>query len=411
MENMHSTGWRKILGAVVVMGLVAVPNFYWVRASVHVSVIRYICDLVEMKYFEYSADLEKWANRCRAERLQVSPWDSTREVLERVQGHFRYLGVSHLEVYTPVEDKRLWEGQGQENGIQARLIDDKYVITKVLPGGMAARVALKPGDIVETLDGQPIHSLWQIQTGRGFFTIIRGEQTFRVYLEPREMILDSSPKVTPINAQTALLEISSFRSGYFEGDNWKATVQKLGPYSQVIIDIRDNSGGSFVGMLRALSPFFCEPTFIGSLVQPRKNQESRGPLLDDLSEDSQLTELDEKGVVELWTYSGYGCFKGRVTVLTNYQTASVSEIFAHGMKKRPNSRVWGEPTSGDVVLAVWYGIPHLAKGYSLSIPEATVITHDDVNLEAQGVWPDRELDYKLADAVKGIDTWIDLATR
>ncbi|MCB0367246.1 MAG: PDZ domain-containing protein [Bdellovibrionaceae bacterium] len=408
---MRQQGWRFVLGALVVMFIVAVPSYLSVRASIHVEVVQYICNLVEMKFYEYTKGLEEWADKCRAEGLEISPWESTREVLGRIQVHFNHLGISHLEVYTPVEDKRLWEGQGQEIGVQARLIEDRYVITKVLPGSMAAQAELQPGDIVEELDGEPIHSLWQIHTGRGFFTVIRGDKVFRVFLEPREVILDSSPQVRVLDPNTAVLEISSFRSPYFEEEDWKKVIRQLEPFSKVLVDIRENSGGSFVAMLRALSPFFCEPTLIGHLVQPRKDQDKRGPLLDNLAEDYQLAELDQKGVLDLVTFAGYGCVKGKVTVLTNYQTASVSEIFAHGIRKRGNARVWGEPTAGDVVLAVWYAIPHLAKGYSLSIPEATVVTHDNVNLEAQGVWPDRELEYRLSDAVQGLDSWVVEAAR
>ena len=164
-------------------------------------------------------------------------------------------------------------------------------------------------------------------------------------------------------------------------------------------------------MLRALSTFMCTERSAGQVVQPRKNLPDKKFLIDDLSDAVQIKELESHRNIGLRTYKGYGCFNGRVTVLVSSDTSSVSEIFASVMVHRPRSRVWGQPTAGDVLLAVWYDLPLLGPGYSFSIPEAEYITPDNVQLEGRGVLPQNELYFDLKIARTGKDEWIEKARR
>jgi carboxyl-terminal processing protease len=406
---MSRNRWWSIGLALILISMTASMTYFSVRTSVYGDIYLYVCDLVEERFYENSPFLQNWARDCRNDVEEISSFETLDTLMSRLQIRLHRMGVSHLDVYSPVEDRRLWQGKAQENGLKVRLIDGQYVITRVYPGSVAAQVELLPGDIVDELEGEKIHSLWQITHGQGFYTIIRSHQSMTVYMEPREISLDAGPTLRSLKNKTGLLEISSFRSEYFDRESWKKMVGYFSTYSHLVVDIRGNSGGSFVAMLRALSPFFCDPKIVGYLKQPRKPSAKEIDLDDNLDDIYQLKILDKAPSIRLRTFSDYGCYQGKVTVLSNYQTASVSEIFAHAMVSRHNARVWGEATSGDVVLAVWYNLPHLRRGYSLSIPEAVVLTHDQINLEGRGVWPSRELTYSLSDAVRGEDSWVKTA--
>lgn len=406
LRNISLRNWVPYLAGGVSLMIASVGTYFFVKYRTHLEVVEFVCGMVEERFYEDSRTLRNWAQSCREEVSQVGYLEGRDSVLSRLQVRLYQLGVSHLVINSPAEDRRLWEGEARENGVQVRLIGEKYVVTKVIPGGPAEQAGIRPGDTVEEWAGNAISGEWQLNHQSGEFVLQRNNQAFAVVLDPAEIKVDSKPYLSSLNREVGLLTISSFRGGYFEKDSWMEVVGHLAQYKRIVIDLRENSGGSFVAILRALSPFFCEPTRVARLLQPRKGPAEEIDLIDNLDEEDQYQLLQSSGRVNLVTYKNYGCFRGLVTVLTNFQTASVAEIFADAFRQRPNSRIWGEPTAGDVLLAVWYFIPSLPHGYTLAIPEAVVLTDDNHNLEAAGVWPDRFLQYQLAEALKGQDSWL-----
>jgi C-terminal processing protease CtpA/Prc len=218
--------------------------------------------------------------------------------------------------------------------------------------------------------------------------------------------MELNPTLTAMDRTTGVLEIPSFRSEFFEKPDWQKIASELPSYRNLIVDIRENSGGNFVAMLRALSTFYCRGKFIGRLVQPRKSKPVKPAMDDDTADDYQISELDQFSEIGLKTFPDYGCYKGRVTVLISSETSSTAEIFAESFMSSGRGRVWGQPSSGDVVLAIWYLLPSLGPGYSVSVPEATYISNSGHELEGHGVWPQRELYYDLKLALQGKDSWI-----
>jgi carboxyl-terminal processing protease len=233
----------------------------------------------------------------------------------------------------------------------------------------------------------------------------------KIVIKSRSLMPDSSPRVEALDRRTALLTIPSFRSEYFVADKWMEIARQLPRFDHVIIDVRENAGGNFVAMLRALSTFMCGQRSVGQVVQPRKNLPDKKFLIDDLSDAKQIQELENYRNIDLRTYEGYGCYRGRVTVLISSETSSVSEIFAAAFLTRPHSRVWGQPSAGDVLLAVWYDLPLLGSGYSFSIPEAEYVTPDKVQLEGRGVMPQNELHFDLKISRSGKDEWVEEARK
>ncbi|MCB0362586.1 MAG: hypothetical protein KDD35_07685, partial [Bdellovibrionales bacterium] len=352
-----------------------------------------------------------WVSDCFDKVDEIGSLEDTETLASRIQVQLNGLGVSHANIFSPIEDRRLWKGQGRENGLVVRHIEEKYVVTKVLANSPASRAGLMAGDIVEKFSGEEVYSTSQLNYQSGFIVLRRGQKLVRAFLQPAEIKVDFGPSLRPLNSAVGILEITSFREAYFDKAKWKKIINQLASFSIIIIDLRGNGGGNFVSVLRALSPFFCEPTQIGRLVLPRKDQKVRGYLEDNMDARYQFGLLEKYGAVDLITYSGYGCFRGPVTILISFGTASAAEVFTYAFNKRAQSRIWGEPTSGDVLLAVWYFLPFLPRGFSISVPEAIFLAFDGVNLEAGGVWPHRILLYRLAEALRGSDSWIEDAAK
>jgi len=383
-----------------------VTAILFMRQSQFRDVFQFTCRMVAAKFYEHSEKLDQWAEDCEKESLTVSFFWGRDKLIRIIQRQLDQLGISHLMIYNPDEEKYLWKGQALDTGIRVRLIDGQFVVSEVLLNSGAAKVDVKPGDIVRTLDGKPVITLTTVQSGKGLFEFERGKKTYQAFIEPTELQVDSSPQIVDVGKGVGLLRISSFRSEYFDAENWKKQIEELKKFNRIVVDLRENSGGNFVAMLRALSPFMCESQIVGELQMPRRKAEILKAIDDNTDDFYQIKVVEQYRAVGLQTFAGYGCLKQPVVVLTDAGTASVSEIFASAIHMRPKSQVWGASTRGDVVLAIWYNIPFFAKGYSLSIPEAQVVTYKGEMLEGKGVWPDRDLYYVMEDAVKGEDTWL-----
>lgn len=59
-----------------------------------------------------------------------------------------------------------------------------------------------------------------------------------------------------------------------------------------------------------------------------------------------------------------------------------------------------------MLVATWYSLPRLGEGYSLSIPVTVYVTARGEVIEGKGIWPQRELEYSLSEAVRGQDSWL-----
>ncbi len=376
-------------------------------ALVHKEVFRDICHLVEERFYQSSEELRQWGRECHQAALMLPRWSSRDEFIQSVQNHLNQMRVSHLDIYSPPERKRVWEGQGLDTGIRARWVEGALVVFEVLEGSPAERVGVRPGDWLKILNGEPLTSAWTAETQSGVYGLRRGAESLSLNILAEELKVDSQPTLKEIAPQAGLLRISSFRSEYFLKEHWLELISQLPQFDHLVIDVRGNLGGNFVALLRGLSPFFCEPTRVGYILQPRwPEQESAWVMLDEADDFVQLEQLGYHQKIALETFADYGCYKGKVTVLMDSWTKSVAEIFAQSFFLRDRTRVWGTATSGDVVLAVWYGLERLGSGYSLSIPEAVFETIYGLHLEGRGVWPEQTLFYEFVEAVQGQDSWL-----
>lgn len=381
------------------------------EASRNREVFRTICDLTEQHFYKDNDDVQKWITDCRRKAAFVSRKLTKTQLFEHIQDHMNVLNVSHFLVYTPAEDKKLWQGQAVDTGIRARYVEDHLVVYRVIKGSAAEEAGVKPGDEIIEIEGTNQVTPWGAQNRSGGFNFRRNGEIYNVEINATELVITDHPRVVRLNSRTVLLDIPSFRSEFFDKESWMKLVGAFDAVDHVIVDLRENAGGNFVAMLRALSTFTCGPQSVGTLVQPRKGGDDKEAFDDNTSDLYQIAELEKYRSLGLYTFPNYGCFRGRVTVLIGPDTSSVSEIFANAFFMRERSRVWGQPTAGDVVLAVWYDLPVMGPGYSVSIPEAVFLTPEQEELENRGVAPQKEIYYTLKTALAGKDTFIEEALR
>lgn len=380
--------------------------FQLVVSSQYSQAFLQACDLVIKKYFQQDQNLEKWASECREEAQSLRLWRAREGSFIGLRQALHSMEVSHLDVYNPVEEGRMWKGQDRETGIRTRWIEDRFVVVDLIEGGPGAKSGVLLGDVVLAIDGSPIRSSWSIQKEAGKYTLLRGDQEFELEISTEPLQIDEGPTLNSMGSQLGYLKVTSFRGEYFEDQAWRKLARKFDPFDRLIVDLRGNPGGNFVAMMRALSVFICQPMLVGSLELPQRPTPGVLSLPNNMNELDQIELLQKVSRLDLVTFEGYPCYKGEVRVLVDSQSASVTEIFAEALRTSDKSKVYGQATAGDVVLAVWYALPLFGPGFSLSIPEALFVTPEGESLEGIGVWPDQVLDYQLGEALQGKDSFV-----
>lgn len=188
------------------------------------------------------------------------------------------------------------------------------------------------------------------------------------------------------------IRYDSFNSPVGEG-NLDAVLSNFAACSGVIIDVRDNGGGSLENVKPFASRFVTEKTLLGYI------SHKTGPGHKDFSEPfAYYVEPAEKGRV-MWGKP--------VVVLVNRSTFSAANNFVSVMKNIDHALIVGSRTGGGS------GMPfssELPCGWGIRF-SACSITDKDGNWTEFGVDPSPGcvVDLDPADEAKGVDTMLDFA--
>ena len=411
--RLAGTGSLKQIAAAALIGAAAVFVFAQVvRGSVRLA-IEQSCDLVERHYYRADeAPAQAWLRGCRA--LANKHFLSKRAAISELNGSLERLGASHLSVYDPAENRQMWSNQSTDTGARARMAQGALVIFEILPASPAERAGLRLGDEIETVDGVAPGGPWDARKSGTYRVRRRDEETgadrtLSLQVNAEDLAEDLSPSFEGLGGGVARVRLASFLPQYFERDEWiRFAARWTSGFHRLVLDMRGNAGGSFPAMLRAASTVFCRQESLGVLIQASARRARPSvDLEDDLDGEKQIAQLASADSVQLRAFRDYPCYRGDVIALVDAGTSSAAEVFAHAIAHRARSRVWGQATAGQVVLARWFPLALFGGDYSLSIPVAGFEAPDGRVLESEGVMPERVLYYRLEAARRGEDSWLD----
>ena len=190
--------------------------------------------------------------------------------------------------------------------------------------------------------------------------------------------------------------------GYIYYESFSATVGEgnldyalnfLAAARGLIIDIRDNGGGSLTNVETLVARFIDRPTLVGYI------SHQTGPGHDDFSEPYAIT----------YNPAGPGRVRWAkpVVVLTNRSTFSAANNFASVMKLLPGVRIAGATTGGGS------GMPYSSEipcGWSVRFSACSMLDANGVSTEG-GVTPTEgcAVDMDPQDALNGKDTMLEKA--
>lgn len=255
-------------------------------------------------------------------------------------------------------------------GIEVLFMDDSLRVIAPMDDMPAAKAGLQPGDYIIKVDGDPVNSFSQVKLFKKLhgkpgtqvkLTIQRGDQ------DPFDLTLERA--VITINPVKFRREenVGYIRISYF---NEKTTeklkeavhsIQADSPLSGVIIDLRNNPGGTLDQAVSVTSLFIDK----GKIVEVR----SRDP---------------DKNVV--YESDGQDILKGvPIIVLTNNGSASASEIMAGALKDHKRAIILGKTTLGKGSVQ---GLFSLAGRGAIKLTISRFYTPLGHEIQGKGITPD-----------------------
>jgi len=300
-----------------------------------------------------------------------------------------------------------------EDGWEATFIGENCFITAVKEGSDAAAKGLKPGDQVLTVEGFKAsrESWWKLQYAVHTLAPRGGMKVTAVSPggQPREVMVKSAVKNLPKNydftqgsdiwqviresendekryrpraveAQDVLaLKLPIF---LLTDDEIEAMLHKANAHRALVLDLRDNPGGSEENLGRLL-----------------------GAVLD---HDVKVADRVERKSAKPFMAKSRGghAFSGKLVVLVNSRSASASELFARVMQLEKRGTVVGDRSAGAVMEAQRFPLSlgvETKLFYGVEVTIADLKMTDGNSLEHHGVVPDELLLPSAADLAAGSD--------
>lgn len=209
-----------------------------------------------------------------------------------------------------------------------------------------------------------------------------------------------------IQPGTACLKVSSFGGSSQEMNAVFDTIVSRN-YRNLIVDLRDNPGGSIdAGM--AFATRVADAEFYGGVFLTQKyfDQHQQPPLVAAYDQFPHFTESNYDLLMHGIHNTNGLClkviprepvFKGRLFIITNGRTASTCEPIVYGLKQRRRATIVGTTTAGAMLAAEPFA---LSDGFQLFLPTADYYTIDGFRIDQKGVSPDVEVQDDALDFVR-----------
>ena len=335
------------------------------------------------------------------------PLEEDALVTGAIKGMAAAAGDIYTFYYTPDEMKRESEDDaGRYFGIGVLLQrngNGNIEVVRVYPGSPAEDAGLRVGDLVVSVDGQPVDALTAANY-RSSVAMMRGEENTRVLLgirrgsEARELsvlradVTISYAEYSLIDGSIGYVAVSQFSGD--AADRFDAAIDyfRENGVEGMVIDLRNNPGGFLDYVSRMADRILPEGTIV-------------------------YTE-DREGNRETWT-SDAEYYDVPVVVLVNGMSASASEIMAASVQALGRGQVVGTTTYGKGVVQTLTtfredgaGLQYTTASYfdanGRSINGVGVTPDLEVPLEGSRVpfEPDPQSDNQLAAALRVLDNQI-----
>ncbi len=293
------------------------------------------------------------------------------DVGQMLKGQVAGLGDPYTELFTPAEAADFREElSGEYVGIGVVISQSKKAdaveIVRVFSGTPAEQAGLKPGDIIDSIDGSTARSsdLDQVsarvkgKVGTSVELRIERSGAFLDFTIVRRQVELPVVESKIIGKKVGYISVSSFSSGVavkFAQAFHSLEDQKV---TGLVIDIRDNGGGYLNECLDMLSNFIQHGTALWT--------KEAGGEMNPVSVSGDMVSFP-------------------VVVLVNGNSASASEIFSAAMQENKAALIVGTKTYGKgLIQRSW----DLSEGYELKVTVEEYYTPNKNAIQKKGLTPD-----------------------
>ena len=341
----------------------------------------------------------------------------------------RTLGL--LSDHTPITPRNAINASFSVHAVSG---SPRWVFQDVLPGGVAARAGIKPGDVLLSAGDKPL----QPSPSNGHTPAFEMHQQIPVVISrgnpPKEMTLTletATPKYkdNPYSEPTALSagsqagEIAYLRVSLFPGKIGIDFANELDSIfggrfqnaDRLIVDLRGNPGGG-IGGLTLMSYLTPERRAIGYSKNRKMARLDAAPDILPVFDKVPRSKLAIPGLaikflgktsVFLYTEAlGRRAFHGRTAILVNEHTTGAAEMVAQFAQENQLALIVGTKTPGRLVSRSAF---KLGYGYRLVIPVAAYVSANGTQIEGRGIVPDLSIPWSFTDAVEGTDNQLNAA--
>lgn len=398
------------------------------RRAENVASFDYIWKTVRDKHWDATLNGVDW-DAARAElrpKVASAKTDAEaravmNELVKRLgQSHFGIIPEKMYERYTAVQSKR--EGGGNKapgwSGVEARLRDGRILVTRVAEGSPAEEAGIKPGWVIEELDGHTADDLAKIAGSVAL--VARPETMLGLILKHRlggyrgdvvklalrdgagalhhvDLKLAEAPgklarigELPPMPVETVVNTLSD-GIGYFRLNAFLDPPRVMKVYREfltdhasapgIVIDMRGNLGGIILmstGMMNYLIKK--QGLRLGTM---KMRDATRGtfeiPIV-----------LNPRGTT----------YDGKVAVLIDELSISNAELFSAGLQDIGRARLFGSRSAG---LALPSTVERLPNGDGFQFAFASYVSSSGALLEGNGVSPDEEVVDTSEGLLHGVD--------
>lgn len=341
----------------------------------------------------------------------------------------RTLGL--LSDHTPITPRNAINASFSVHAVSG---SPRWVFQDVLPGGVAARAGIKPGDVLLSAGDKPL----QPPPSNGHTPAFEMHQQIPVVISrgnpPMEMTLTletAKPKYkdNPYSEPTALSagsqagEIAYLRVSLFPGKIGIDFANELDSIfggrfqnaDRLIVDLRGNPGGG-IGGLTLMSYLTPDRRAIGYSKNRKMARLDAAPDMLPVFDKVPRSKLAIPGLaikflgktsVFLYTEAlGRRAFHGRTAILVNEHTTGAAEMVAQFAQENQLALIVGTKTPGRLVSRSAF---KLGYGYRLVIPVAAYVSANGTQIEGRGIVPDLSIPWSFTDAVEGTDNQLNAA--
>jgi carboxyl-terminal processing protease len=389
------------------------------------QLLRKIDDSVRQKFYDPHFNGRNWEAIVRQHREPVINADTDTAFEAAVAEMLKELGSSGLGLLGP------HTGITPRSSINASFralstIGDgtRWVFQDILPGGVAERAAIKPGDTLIAIAGagiEPPHAPAFEMGRRTEVTISRKgqRQVVQIDLATQKPKYRSNPYSEPKSVAASLIDgsIANLKISLFPGmvgidfanEVTAAFERHFNGANRLLIDLRGNPGGG-IGGLRVMSYLTADKVPIGFSLG--RAMAEHGYDRDKLPRFGHIPRFKfellplalkfagKKSVALVTEGLGRRPFHGRVVILVNEHSTGAAEMLAQFAHENRLATIVGSKTAGRLVSRS--GIK-IGSGYTLVLPVAAYMSWNGDRIEGKGITPDLPVDWSYEAALEGRD--------